>query len=281
MEPRTESKFARFLGSYSIVWIAAALILETAIAGLAGMWVINHNRGACNPPTLVLGTTEYTIKTVQPGSDGSLQIPEGQPGTAYWLEGTNTNQIFGLSQTEEYQSLRDALKSGTTATVTWANCNSISYVLGDTLPETQDLASLMDQSIFGITVLVQPGASAAGFAVRGEMQEATIKTFDTPEPSSIQAEVSLLGITASEDGRTIKIAVSVLNTGQVPATLSANDVSLAAENGVSSPPETSEPALPEEIRPGETQEFSFTFARPASRTATLKLLGIEYGIEGY
>jgi hypothetical protein len=108
-----------------------------------------------------------------------LKIPQDQPGTAFWVEGTNTNQIFGLSQIEDSQNLQDSLKKGNTATVTWSNCNSITYVLGDALPEAQDNASLMDQAIFGITVLVPPGASASGFAVRGVLQETAT---GTPSP---------------------------------------------------------------------------------------------------
>jgi hypothetical protein len=44
---------------------------------------------------------------------------------------------------------------------------------------------------------------------------------------------------------------------------------------------TIKPRLPEEIKPGEIKTFDFTFRRPASQTATLKIFTVEYDIEGY
>jgi hypothetical protein len=108
-----------------------------------------------------------------------------------------------------------------------------------------------------------------------------INTFDAPGASETKAEVRLLDTTALEDGNTISISVSIRNYGQTAFTLSPSNVLLTQPNGRPLALLRIEPRLPKMIKPGGTETFDFTFRRPASRTATLKVFTVEYVIEGY
>jgi hypothetical protein len=90
-----------------------------------------------------------------------------------------------------------------------------------------------------------------------------------------------LETTTSADGTTIKVSVSIQNYGAAAFTLSTSDVSLTQQDGTSLNMVSSEPPLPKEIAPGATETIYFTFPRPASPTATLKIFTVEYDIEGY
>jgi hypothetical protein len=140
---------------------------------------------------------------------------------------------------------------------------------------------LLDQSVSEITIFVQPDSATAGFVVKGKLMGETITTFNTPDTTAIQAEVSLLETTTSTDGKTIRVSISILNNGGSPITLSNSDVSLTPESAAAMALESSEPALPKEIKVGATETLYLTFARPSTPTATLKVFSAEYELEGY
>jgi hypothetical protein len=140
---------------------------------------------------------------------------------------------------------------------------------------------LLDQSTSGITIFLPAGPSTDGLLIQGELQEEKIVTFNTPNPEDIQAEVSLLEVKPEPGGKAIRISISIQNTGPSAFTLASSDLALVGENGKSLALTNSGPALPKEIKPGGTETFDFVFPRPASATATLKIIGIEYLIEGY
>jgi hypothetical protein len=142
--------------------------------------------------------------------------------------------------------------------------------------------ALLDQSISGMSVFVQTDPSTTGFVVKGELPEATVDVLDTPRPdeSGILAEVSLLETSTSPDG-TIKVGISIRNYGQTAFTVAPSDVSLMQLDGALVLLVNSKPRLPEEIQPGETETLEFTFPRPSSQIATLKIFTVEYDIEGY
>ena len=144
-----------------------------------------------------------------------------------------------------------------------------------------DISVLLDPSISGITIFVQPGSATKGFVVKGELTEETIQSFDTPNPSEPQAEISLLGVSTSADGKTIKIGISILNTGKSSLTLSTNDISLTDESGAMLTLTQSEPALPQKIQPSGTDTIYLTYHHPSSTTATLTIFSVEYSVEGY
>ena len=235
----------------------------------------------CGTPTLVVGSTSYQIQTITPAADGSLPVPADTAGIAYWVEGTNTNYVFLLSPTPDNLALLSALPAGTTAKATWKNCNSTSYNL--LVPETGSInaSTLPDQSLNGITIFIPSDPSGNGSLVKGELAEEQISTFNTPSASEIQAEIGVLETATSPDGTTIRIGVSIYNWGGAAFTLSSGNISLTQQDGTALTMVSSEPPLPKEIAPGSTETITFTFPRPATQIATLKIFTVEYDIEGY
>jgi len=237
----------------------------------------------CGSPTLVLGTATLQIQNITTAPDGSLAVPPETSGIAYWVEGTNSNYVFVLSPTLENLALQTALKSGDLAAIYWADCTTVSFSVSAIEVSQLSDPALLDQSIPGMLVFVQTDPSTAGFVVKGKLPEETISVLDTPRPdeSGILAEVSLLEISTSPDGTTIKVGISILNYGQTVFTLSFSNVSLTPHDSAPLVMVGSEPPLPKEVQPGKTETIYFTFPRPTSPTATLKIFTIEYDIEGY
>ena len=237
----------------------------------------------CGTPTLLLGSSTFQIETVPPGTDGTLAVPSNKSGIAYWVDGTNSNYIFVLSPTPENLAIMPALTIGSTAKVTWSNCNSTTYTLSSPQPASFSSSALPDQSVEGITVFFQTDASGASFVFRGELTEEQTRTFDTPVPGAvdIQAEISLLETTTSPDGGSIRVGVSIQNYGAAAFMLSGTDVTLTQPDGTLVSMLSSEPPLPKQVAPGTIETLYFFFSRPASATATLKLFTVEYELEGY
>ena len=235
----------------------------------------------CGAPTLVLGSNMFQIETVQPGSDGAVFVPSDKSGIVYWVDGTNSNYTFVLSPTTENLNILPTLTTGSTAKVTWSNCNSTMYTLSTPEQGSFNATALPDQTVQGITVFFQTDASGAGLVVRGELTEEQISTFNTPAPEEVQAEISLLETTTSPDGGSIRVGVSIQNYGATAFTLSGTDVALTQPDGAPVAMLSSEPPLPKEIAPATIETIYFFFSRPASATATLKIFTVEYDIEGY
>jgi hypothetical protein len=235
----------------------------------------------CGTPTLVIGSTSYQIQTITPSADGSLTVPADTSGIAYWVDGTNTNYVFLLSATSDNLALLSSLPAGSTAMATWKDCNSTSYNL--LVPETGSIhaSTLPDQSLNGITIFIPSDPSGNGSLVKGELAGEQISTFNTPSTSEIQAEIGVLETTTSADGTTIRIGISIYNWGGSAFTLSSSNISLTQPDGTALTIVGSEPPLPKEIAPASTETIYFTFPRPATQAATLKILTVEYDIEGY
>ena len=236
----------------------------------------------CGSPTLVLGSTTFQIQTINLTPDGTLAMPADGSATAYWVEGTDTNVVLVLSSTPENQALLSTVTAGSVAKVTLANCNSTTYNLLVPEQNPASVSTLLDQSTSGITVFVQTDPSTASLVVKGELTEEQISTINTPAAATgTQAEISFLETTPSNDGTTIRVGISILNYGAAAFSLSGNDVSLTSQDGTVLIMVNSEPPLPKEIGAGATETIYFTFQRPASETATIKILDIEYELEGY
>jgi hypothetical protein len=259
------------LGLLVVALIAGAIFLRPQLTGLLARFFPGEG---CSP-SLVLGTRSFEIRTLKPGSDGSLDVPANRPNTAYWIEGTDVNYVFGLSPTPENLALETSLAAGEQATVTWPNCNSSSHTLTASQAGVPDRNTLLDQSFSGITIFVQ---GDNGFVIHGELASEEILTFNTPDPSSIQAEISLLETIPSADKTTVTVKVSIANYGQDSITLTPNDVSLAVRDS-NVAPLGSEPTLPKEIAPGAAETFAFTFGYPPELGATLNVYGAEYELD--
>jgi hypothetical protein len=237
----------------------------------------------CGSATLVLGTETFQIQNITPAADGSLTVPPDTSGIAYWVEGTDPNYVFVLSPTPENLSLMSTITVGSPATATWSNCNSTTYSLSAPQQSSLNGSTLPDQSVDGITIFFQTDAIGAGFVFKGGLAEQAVDVIDTPMPdeSGILAEISLLETTASPDGTTISINISIRNYGETAFTISLDNISLTQPDGTPLALAGSKPRLPEKISPGETETFEFSFSHPSSPTATLKIFTVEYDIDGY
>jgi len=230
---------------------------------------------------LQLGERTYEIKDLKTKSDGSLRVPSNSTDIAYWVDETSINYVFALNPTEENLAFLNSLKQGDQATLTWDNCNTVNFNLSTPELTDPDNATLLSQETSGITVFIPNSSDKNGFMVKGELAGESINVFNTPDASEIQAEISLLKTSSSNDKKTVEIEISILNSGPSSFTLTSNDVSLTPEGDNTVAPTDTHPSLPYEIEPGETVTMQLTFPRPSTTTATLKILSTEYDLEGY
>lgn len=245
--------------------------------------IIPTQAPACSGASLQLGTASWRLEPIQRLADGSVNVPPGTPGVAYWIEDLENNNVFALSPTPENLTLLNALLGGEEALITWENCNSAKYVLSAPEPGIPGAEILTDQSTIGIIVYVPESALAPGVFVQGGLMEETITSFETPESGEyvIDAEISLPETSTSKDGRTIQVVISILNYGSAPFTLSESDIWLTPEDAVPLALIRSEPSLPQEIKPGESKTFTLDYPRPATDTAILKIFTIEFDLDNY
>lgn len=257
---------------------------ETAVSPTTVVPAIAVASPDCGPPTLTIGATIFQVQTIDPAPDGSLTLPPGAAGVAYWVRGTDTNRVFVLGSTPENMAVLSSLSAGSEATVKSANCDSSTHALAAPEPGFFNVSSLPDQSVEGLSIFFQTDASGNGYFFSGDLTGEEINVFNLPsaaEETGAQAEISLLNTTTSSDGTAILVELSVLNYGGTAFTFTVNDVTLALEASVTFPILNSEPSLPREVQPGATETFTFTFPRPPTPTATLKVLTVEYELEGY
>jgi hypothetical protein len=225
----------------------------------------------CGQPTLTLGSTQYPIESLARADDGSVVVPPDKPNVAHWVDGTV--YVFGLSPTPTNLALETTLKSGDAVTIAWGDCSSEAYVVKAIEPGQPNDTTLFDQPVSEITVFVQASPSAAGLVIRaGQPEASAAETPSLTEANAIQAEVSFLDTTTSPDGVTVKLSISIKNTGSTAFTLTDSDIALTAENAAPLAPLNVEPALPREIQPGASETLSITFPKPAASTAVFKIL---------
>jgi hypothetical protein len=70
-----------------------------------------------------LGTKTIHFESIKRLADGSINVPSGTSGVAYWIEDLENNYVFVLSPTPDNLTLINALQGGEEAIITWENCN--------------------------------------------------------------------------------------------------------------------------------------------------------------
>ena len=235
----------------------------------------------CGSSTLVIGPSTFQIQTIPLAEDGTVSVPPDGSGVAYWVEGTDLQYTFQLSPTPENVALVLAITEGITARTIWSNCNSMTFELSAPQPGSFGTTYLPVQSTASIAIFVQDPATGSGYVLGGGLTEEQISTFDNPTPASgeIQAEIGLLETTS--DGDNLQLTISIYNYGNAPITLSAGDVSLTQSDGTPLPLVSSGPTFAKEIASTATETFIFTFPRPTTPSAVLKVFTVEYDVEGY
>jgi hypothetical protein len=236
---------------------------------------------ACVESSLTLGTASYRIQPIKPIQDKIAAVPKDAADIAYWVQGTNVNYVFALSDAPLNLALKQSLKPGDPVTIEWANCNSSSYTLQNVVPYAGQDAELLDQSTSQVTVLLRPGSAADSFVLRGELIGESLTNFEPPASGSggIQAEISLGDTVVAPDGQTITVGASVHNIGPAAFSIKKKNVSLTSGDGLAAAFVGADPALPRKIGPDETVTFGFNFARPAGSQAAFKLFDAELDVE--
>ncbi len=124
---------------------------------------------ACPSPSLVLGTVNYQIQNTQLNADGTVSVPPDSNGAIYWIEGTDLEYRFMLSPTIENLNLLTSLPEGSSATVTWADCSSMTFTLSAPQPGDFGITYLPEQSTASILIFLQLDPTGEGFMVGGEI----------------------------------------------------------------------------------------------------------------
>jgi hypothetical protein len=224
----------------------------------------------CIEPTLTLGTAILHVKTVPNNSNAFPPIPQDTPDTAYWVEGTTINYVFGLSPIGNNLILNTSLKAGDPAVINWADCSKDEYVINSIdMAQPNDL-NIFNQSAGGITVYVRTDAS--NLVIRGERP--IIQSAETPLPTdvnAIQLDIQFSDLTPP-DNNSVKIGLNITNRGAQTVTLTNNDISLTVENGPQVFPLAVEPALPQDIQPNGMITLAITFPKPGVNSAVLRIL---------
>lgn len=237
---------------------------------------------ACVGSTLQIGNMTLNFNSISRATDGSINVPAGIPGMAYWIEDLENNNVFALSPTPDNLTLLSALQDGEEAILTWKNCNSATYILSAPLKGVPGTDIFSDQSAIGLIVYIPDSTMGPGLMVQGGMLEEIFRPFETSVPDSfVDVEVSLLKTYTSKDGTTIQVTFSILNSGAAPGTISEGDISLTPEDATSLALIHSDPSLPQELKPQESQIFTVDFPRPTSPTAILKIFNIEFDLGDY
>ena len=224
----------------------------------------------CVEPTLTLGMLNYRIESVARDPEAFPEIPGRKKDVAYWVEGTTTNYVFGLSPTIENLALNSVLKTGDPAIISWADCSQDKYVVKSVDTAQPSDLNIFDQSIGGLTVYVQTDSSS--LVIRGERP--TTKAAETPVATlenAIQLDIQISDL-APPDDQSVKIRLDITNQGAQLVTLTNSNISLTIQDGQQTFPQVVEPALPQEIQPGGNLSIAVVFAKPRASSAVLKIL---------
>ena len=227
----------------------------------------------CVEPKLALGSSVYRIKPVKVAAGGSVVVPQDVPDAAYWVEGTNTHYVFGLSAAPDNLGLESSLSAGDPVTITWADCMTDTYAIESVGRRVVVPATLADQSTGGVTVFVEDGGASAGLVVQAVRPVARVEETAAPAPEGeVQADMAFGETTVSADGNAVTMSVTITNTGSAPLAITLADIWLTPENGQEEAPLSVQPALPQDIAPQAGLTLQVTFPHPHTTIATLRIL---------
>ena len=309
-----------FVGSIALVGLALAVRQRLQEGNAGPLQAATLPAEECRPSTLALGGTTFPIRDLRRAADSSLSVPADTSGIAYRVEGTGNHPVFVLSPTAENLAVVSMIDLGSEATAIWHDCTFTIYQVSSHEPGAFDASALPDPSRTGITVYFPIDSSGLGFVFTAGGSGEQVHVLSSPGPSientqpppvlnpspppvantmenvfptpegdpiatpdysQIQAEIGVLEVSTSPDGKTVTLDISIYNYGTLPVTLSTRDVALTEPDGTALALVSSEPSLPAQIAATETGTFTFTFPRPASSTATLRILTVEYDLEDY
>jgi hypothetical protein len=238
---------------------------------------------SCAGASLQVGAASWSLESIQLAMNGSGDVPDDIPGVAYWVQNLANNTVFALSPTKENLDLLSALQGGEQATITWQDCNTATYTLFTPTYGVPGTELFSDQVSIGLVVYMPESVVLPGMWVQGGLAGETIIAPPTSATyaGEVNAEISLLETSTSDDQQTIQVVISILNYGSDPITLTTGNVSLTPEGATPLAITRADPPLPQQIGLAESQTFTFIFPRPDTPTATLKIFTVEYDLEDY
>ena len=260
--------------------LCVAILLAVGITSCQSLFPESHITPAPSPqcvePFLTVGNLVFKVDSVTREGNNFPEIPKRKKDIAYWVEGTTVNFVFGLSPTDENLNLKDVLKAGDPIVINWADCTNEQYVLKSVETVQAGDASIFDQSAGGVTIFVGVDASSPGLVIRGERP--IVQSNETPVPTdenAIHIDLEILGFTQPDD-QTVQFQISITNRGGKAITLTGDDISLNAEGQSEAPPEKVEPALPQELQPGQALPLTLTFLKPQGNSAVLRIFDVTF-----
>jgi hypothetical protein len=228
----------------------------------------------CIEPSIKLGDAKFRVDSISREADTFPEIPKRNGDTAFWVEGTTVNYVFGLSSTKDNLALDTILKTDDPIVIAWADCSTDEYVVSSVdTAEASDL-NIFDQSSGGVTVYVQ--GESGTLVIHGERP--TVQSADTLEPLSEDApqiDLQILEFTQPDD-QTLSFRIMITNQGAETITLTDKDVALISSDGSETPPLTMTPDLPQELRPGDIIPLVMTFSKPQGTSAILRIFDITF-----
>lgn len=234
---------------------------------------VNHVTPAPSPqcvqPALTLGSMKYEIKPISREPNTFPEISKPKKDVAYWVEDTTVNYVFALSPTKDNLALNTVLKTGDPTVINWADCSKDEYAVQsmETIPSGNQ--KIFDQTSGGITIYV-PGDSST-LVIRGERP--TVQPAETAAPvptSEFQVDISLLD-SPPADSQTVKIALEITNRGSKAISVDQEDISLTVNSNPEVFPSSTEPVLPQELKPGVPLQIIVTFPKPQASSAILRI----------
>jgi hypothetical protein len=142
---------------------------------------------------------------------------------------------------------------------------------------TATVGYLVPQTISG-PLVVWTFSPRPGLTTPARVQLSLAGPAPTPEPRLLTT-VQLNTVTYSEEHSQIVVTGGIGNPGSAVVTINQGDISLES-GGAMVPLLSAEPALPIEVKPGESRAFTLRFGRPAPGAAVLRILNWSFELSG-
>ena len=133
------------------------------------------------------------------------------------------------------------------------------------------------------TTAATPSQPAASTATPPAQPTAVPPTNAPPAPReyNIEAEISMQGVTRSADGTAVEVSVGIYNYGASAFDLTAGDLAVIDPSGAGAGLQSSDPPLPQSIRPGETRAYRLVFPHSGGRLPVLRIFNVEFDLEDF
>ena len=237
----------------------------------------------CVGLTLQIGSLNWQIESIEPESDGSVNIPGNTPGMVYWIRNPDSADIFALSPTQANLDLFANMQAGQVALLTTQDCDRVEFSLSAPQPGEPGQVETSILPASSIIVYIPNSSLAPGQYAQGNLSEVYLPSLADayPAPADPQADISLTSISILTGGAHLQIVISILNNGVTPITFTSDDFSLLSTGESPLALIQSYPSLPVRISPDEKITFNLVFPRPSTPTSTLKIYSTSYPLNGY